>query len=449
MKPLRDQNPAGLQAGAAVTELTPAGSVFLFGYPHVPRLSSGVHDPLECAALYLRDGAGGAAIFLANDLIFVGRELAREVRRRIAAATGVPEAAILISATHTHSGPVTVDYVSNAADPVVPRADPAYLRFAADRMVEAAERAWAAAQPAEIGLAVAHADGVGTNRHDPAGPADPDVPVLVVRAAATRRPLAAMVTYAMHPTVLHEDSTVISGDFPFFTRRFLRGGALPADCPVLYHNGASGNQSPRHVTRANTLPEAQRLGELLGQAIAAVVPGIKFLPEARIAARIAEVALTPREFPAPAVAVQAGQAARERFEALRRAGAPRTAVRTAECDWFGAEETAELARAAADGRLADAVRRCSPAEVQAIAVGPWRFVGWPGEFFVEYALAVRAAAPQTFVVTMANGELQGYIVTAEAAARGVYEATNALFHHANGPRVVAATLALLQTLGRP
>jgi hypothetical protein len=128
---------------------------------------------------------------------------------------------------------------------------------------------------------------------------------------------------------------------------------------------------------------------------------------------------------------------------LGRAGAARQAVRTAECDWFGAEETAELARAAADGRLAAAIAQARTAEIQVIAVGPWRYVGWPGEFFVEYALAVKARAPGTFVITMANGELQGYIVTAEAAARGVYEATNALFGPANGLRVVAATLALL------
>jgi hypothetical protein len=144
-----------------------------------------------------------------------------------------------------------------------------------------------------------------------------------------------------------------------------------------------------------------------------------------------------------AEAVAAERAARERFEALRTAGAPRTAVRTAECDWFGAEETAELARAAADGRLAGEVAKCLPAEIQVITVGPWQFVGWPGEFFVEYALAVRAQAPSAFVITMANGELQGYVVTAEAAARGVYEATNALFHPDNGPRVVEATLAML------
>jgi hypothetical protein len=310
-------------------------------------------------------------------------------------------------------------------------------------MVAAAGQAVAQAQPAEIGLAVARAEGVGTNRHDPAGPADPDVPVLVARSRATRQPIGCMVIYAMHPTVLHEDSTVISGDFPYFTRRSLQGAALPAGCPVLYHNGASGNQSPRHVTRANTLAEAQRLGETLGRAIAAVVPAIEYRSTARIAAARCGLELQPRVFPSVVEAVAAERAARERFEGLRVAGAPRTAVRTAECDWFGAEETAELARAAADGRLAGAVAQCLPAEIQVIAVGPWQFVGWPGEFFVEYALAVRAKAPAAFVITMANGELQGYVVTAEAAARGVYEATNALFHPDNGPRVVAATLALL------
>jgi neutral ceramidase len=66
-----------------VVEITPPASVFLFGYPHVRRMSTGVHDPLECAALYLR-GSGGQALFLANDLIYVSRDFAEEVRTRIA-----------------------------------------------------------------------------------------------------------------------------------------------------------------------------------------------------------------------------------------------------------------------------------------------------------------------------------------------------------------------------
>lgn len=434
-----------LRAGAAVTDLTPRGPVFLFGYPHVPRVSTGVSDPLECAALYL-EGGGGRALLLANDLIFVGRPLVAEVRRRLAAATGVPADAILIGATHTHSGPVTVDYLSNAADPVVPRADPAYLGFLADRMVAAGEAAVRAARPAAAGLAVAEVRGCGGNRHDPAGPADPAVPVLLVRAAAGGAPLACLLVHAMHPTVLHEDSTVVSGDFPGFARRFLRAGPLPPDCPVLHFSGASGDQSPRHVTRANTLAEAERLGGVLAAAVAAALPRIAVRPDLPVRVAGTALELRVREFPAPAAAAAAERRARERLAALRAADAPRVTVRTAECDWFGAEETAELARAARDGRLAEAVRRAGPAEVQVLSLGPWSLAAWPGEFFVEYALAVRAAAPDAFVVTMANGELQGYIATAEAAARRRYEAENAVYHHTNGPRFVAATLALL---GRP
>ena len=442
MSVLPDPSVATLQAGAAVTDLTPKRSVFLFGYPHIARDSTGVHDPLQCAALYLR-GDEAEALFLANDLIHISKQITSEVRRAITAATGVPEHAIMVTTTHTHSGPVMVDHVSNAADATVPRADPEYVAWAIGQMVAAARAAFESAQPAEIGFVVAQAHGVGTNRHDPKGPADPEVPVLIVRALEGRSTIAAMLVYSMHPTVLHEDSTLISADFPYFTRRYLQEHALGATCPVVYHNGASGNQSPRHVTLGNTFAEAQRLGELLAQAIAKVVPAAEFVRESRIAARRKFVELTLRTMPPNEAAQRALTAARERFTKLKRDGAPRADVRTAECDVFGAEETAELAHAAVDGRLAAAARECSPAEIQLIEIGPWKFVSWPGEFFVEYALEVKRRAPGTFVITLANGELQGYVVTAEADAKGVYEARNALFAPTNGPRVVEATLALI------
>lgn len=437
--------PPDLHAGAAVRDLTPRGSVFLYGYPHVARDSTGVHDPLQCMALFL-SGGGGQALFLANDLIHVSKRIAGGVRRAIAAATGVEEEAIVVSATHTHSGPVIVDHVSNAADATVPKADPAYIAWAARQMIDAGTEAVCTARPAEIGLAIARTRAIGGNRHDPAGPADSEVPVLVARATGGGAPIAAMLVCAMHPTVLHEDSTLVSGDFPHFVRRFLQERVLGAACPVLWHSGAAGNQSPRHVTRGNTFAEARRLGELLGQAVLDAWPSLAFSDRAAIAARRAQVALTPRVMPGDAEAQRAVAVARETFARLGREGAPRAAVRTAECDVFGAEETAELARAARDGRLAAAVRECSPAEIQVIAVGPWKFVCWPGEFFVEYALEVKRRAPGAQVITLANGELQAYIVTPEADARNFYEARNALFAHGNGPRFVDETLALLAAM---
>ena len=84
-----------------------------------------------------------------------------------------------------------------------------------------------------------------------------------------------------------------------------------------------------------------------------------------------------------------------------------------------------------------------PAEIQTIRVGPWTFVGWPGEIFVEHALALKQRAPDTFVISLANGELQGYIATEAAAVEGGYEATNALFAPRSGSLFVEETLQLL------
>ena len=42
-------------------DITPRNSTFLYGYPHVSRLSTGVHDPLLSSSLYLDDGGTGAS----------------------------------------------------------------------------------------------------------------------------------------------------------------------------------------------------------------------------------------------------------------------------------------------------------------------------------------------------------------------------------------------------
>ena len=112
-----------LTAGSAIVDITPKDSLHLYGYPHVARDSTGIHDPLLSSALYLSDGAT-AAMFVANDIIYVPKTIAASVRRRIEQATGIPVRNIMVTATHTHSGPVTTNYISHEADPVVPKADP-------------------------------------------------------------------------------------------------------------------------------------------------------------------------------------------------------------------------------------------------------------------------------------------------------------------------------------
>ena len=86
---------------------------------------------------------------------------------------------------------------------------------------------------------------------------------------------------------------------------------------------------------------------------------------------------------------------------------------------------------------------CEPAEIQLIRIGNWSFVAWPGEIFIEYALQLKEQYRNAFVITMANGELQGYIVTKEAAAQGGYEASNAIFDYSSGDLLVTTTLRAL------
>ena len=435
-----------LVAGAAAVEITPRRSMFLFGYPHVARNSTGVHDPLWSTALYLADGRT-EAMFIANDIIFVSKESSRRVRRRIEREMGVPAANVMITATHTHSGPITVDYLSNEADTAVPKADPEYLQFFESRMV-AAGAARRAAEPARVGLAIADTTGVGTNRRDPSGPADHQAPVLLVQSADGERTLAAMIVCSMHPTVLHEDSTLISGDFPGMARIGLQRNVLGEDCPVLLHTGPAGNQSPRHVTRGNTFEEAERLGHVLARAVTAALAGVRWTDDPAIWCASEFLDLPRRVFPGVAQAEAGLVEARRRLDDLRAAGAPRQEIRTAECDWFGAEETLALARASADGRLDAAAAACLPAEVQVLAVGPWAFAGWPGEVFVDYALRVKSQCDNAFVISLTNGELQGYIVTESAAEEGGYEASNALFAPAAGGMLAEKTLEMLSRPGQ-
>jgi neutral ceramidase len=428
-------------AGAAVADISPRDSQHLFGYPHVERYSRAIHDPLLSSALYLAD-AQTELVFIANDIIFVSKATTARVRQGIEAATGVPGKNILISATHTHSGPPTVDYISLEEDVHVSRTDPRYLEILEAGAVAAASESCRRARPAEVGLGLADGTGVGTNRRDPSGPADLEVPVLMVRAWDTHRPIACMVVCSMHPTVLHEDSLLVSGDFPAMTRQFLQREFLGHDCPVLYHTGPAGNQSPRHVVREHTMDEAARLGAHLGRAIVTTAQEIVYTSDARLRVQSALVDLPRRPFPPPPAAEGALERAARHLHDLRQKNAPWQQMRTAEVDWFGAEETLRLARAAQEGRLEAAYQSCLPAEVQLLTVGPWSFIGWPGEIFVEYALAVKRQKSDTYIISLANGELQGYLVTEEAVSEGGYEVSNAIFAPASGKVLVETALQL-------
>jgi len=166
-----------------------------------------------------------------------------------------------------------------------------------------------------------------------------------------------------------------------------------------------------------------------------------------LAAGRRKVEMIANSFPPVAEAQAALREARERYEKLERAGAPSAALRTAECVVFGCEESLTLARAQISGEVAQWQERYRFAEVQCFRIGDLFLAALPGEQFVEYGLEIKSRAPaRAFVISLANGELQGYIVTPEADRSGGYEAAFALFRPESGARMVNAILHLLQEL---
>ena len=258
-----------LIAGAATRDISPQTPMALHGYPHVLRLSTGVHDPLLVSVLMLTHGHS-TVVLISLDLLFVDPPTARQIRRRIADRLQIAESGVFISCTHTHSGPVAASLLSWSGDTTIPLPDPAYLRFVGDQTVAAATQAANSGCAASVAWTSANATGVGGNRLAANGLTDPEAALLAVRGADRADYLAVAVVYGMHPTVLHEDSTLISSDFPHYARATI-AQSLPGNPVVIYHTAPCGDQSPRYFVKTQTFAEAERLGSRLGEAAVASV----------------------------------------------------------------------------------------------------------------------------------------------------------------------------------
>jgi hypothetical protein len=279
---------------------------------------------------------------------------------------------------------------------------------------------------------------------------DSECGILAVRSTTGQKTwLAVALVYGMHPTVLHEDSTLVSSDFPHYARQHLREN-LGEGVTVLFHTAPCGNQSPRHFVNGQTFAEAERLGRQLGTAATAALRGIRdndWCASPRLDAALAPVVLPLRQLYPLSAAHALLDEYRSTYARLQREGAPRPDIRTAECAVFGAEGAVALAEAEACGDIEQLLVRYAPLEVQGLCIGKAMVIGLPGECFTEYALTIkRGAATRTFVVSLVNGDLQGYVVTPEASAAGGYEATNALFAPESGGILVRTALAMAARL---
>ncbi len=416
-----------LLAGAAIIDVTPQKSMFLHGYPLVERTSEGTHDPLYASAMIIDNGENQIG-FCAVDVVFITKEITDSVRTEVQKITGIKGENLMVSASHTHSGPVIFSDIFY--DPVVPKADPEYITYLVSKIVKVFIEAFQNKRESKIAITTADGSGVGGNRRSITDATDPEVPVIVLKDAITDKVFALSTIYCMHPTVLHEDSKLYSADFPGYTRQYIKDN-LGEDIVLLYHTGPSGNQSPRHFINSNTFEEAERLGFNLGKRITDSVLQLNALDYQdwlSLSNQQSQLYLPQKKFMTEEEAIKKVVYVKNKLDKMRLEKAPTKEIRTVECDWFGALENNQLAKMSVSGELENIYKSVLPAEVNIIGLGDTYFVFLPGELFVEYSLWTKKLTnKKIFISSMSNGVLAGYLVTEEAEKEGGYEASNSIF----------------------
>jgi hypothetical protein len=412
-----------LLAGAATADITPPAGVMMDGYGARTQPSQGVHDQLMARVLVLEQGAESAAI-VSVDALAMHPWITAEVRKR-AADLGIRTDGVLVAATHNHATPVGLR-AGMFARLDEPRAEELVARICA-----AISEAWNARRPATLGVASVTVDTVGRNRRDPEWPIDPELRVVLVDSDAG--PVATLVNFACHATVLSAQNLQLSGEFPGAAARLLQ---RETGAPCVYLNGACGDINPAWIRQ--DFESVERAGQIVGGAalwltaemralwrgqrthnvrwdeFPAVPPlGRAVEPSLRAARR--EVTLPVREF-------EADEAYAARIEAAKAAvaaAAPESVEHRAAAALVSRYEAERWSAA-----WARRVPTPATSELQAVRLGDGlAVVALPGEFFAETGAALREAGriADLVVAGYANDYL-GYVVPDHAYAEGGYEA---------------------------
>ncbi len=285
----------GLRAGVGKADVTPRTGYYLGGWTRVDRVAGGQHTRLQSRALVLqRNGRKVALVQL--DLFMVPGGMVQQLGQMLA-ERGFSEGNILISASHTHSGPggyANFPTLNTAAPSLQTATDP--LSFARLLNPEAADRQLYTFLINQIATAIRRADedlspaaagwgssrilglirnrsleahlanhgvqrgyGQGKEAEDPGGyehTIDPAVNFLRVdklvrrRGKRVRMPIGGWSTFADHGTVTKSSFQFYNGDhhasaMRVFEERVRRQGKVPRGQEVLnvYGNSNEGDMS--------------------------------------------------------------------------------------------------------------------------------------------------------------------------------------------------------------
>ncbi|MCL6518661.1 MAG: neutral/alkaline non-lysosomal ceramidase N-terminal domain-containing protein [Armatimonadetes bacterium] len=391
-----------LLAGVAKAVINPPVGVDLSGYASRTSGSTGIHDDLHAKALVISDGSTKAAV-VTLDLVGIDARQVADLRAEISSKTDVPMGNILISASHTHTGPATQELR------VCGRVHEPYVRDLLKKITLTVEEAEKCMQPAEFGYSVGRAN-IAVNRRlrtqtgethlmpNPAGVTDPDVGVWYFRNMKGE-PIAILFNYACHAVVIG-DVLEISADWPGVAQRTVEqdvGGQ------AMFLQGCCGNINPRERFSWQIV---EKLGREVADAVKNVLPDIHLTSDVKIsvAREVIELPLQPPP-------------SREELERIiAETEKSMQASEPTSTDWRINAAYNDWAKTLLTGESKPSIST----EVFRLRLGDYNIVTLPGEAFVEYALQIKAMKPNTIVAAYSNGNI-GYVPIKSAFPEKGYE----------------------------
>jgi len=259
------------KAGGSSVKITPAEAMPMAGFASRTHSSEGTLHDIWAKALLIEDSKGKRAVMISSDLLGFPKVMSDPIRDRIKAQYGLGRDQILLNSSHTHSGPVIGDALTDVylLDNQQVASVKKYSKILEDQIVILVGDAIKNMEPVELfsqnGVTRFQVNRRNNNANlltqltELQGPNDFAVPVL--KAVTAKGDLKAIAFgYACHPTVLSGYDW--SGDYPGYAQIELEKDHPGTTALFFQSSGADQNPLPRH-----TAPLAKQYGRELAAAV--------------------------------------------------------------------------------------------------------------------------------------------------------------------------------------
>jgi len=398
-------NERGWKAGVARAVITPEEPMWLAGYAARDHVSEGTLVDLWIKVLAIQDEKGKKAVLITSDLLGYPRGMSEHIRNQIAVSYGLTRSQIILSCSHTHTGPV-LDGALFDIYPLDAKQKEAIKKYSSSlekKIVELTGEAIRSLVPAKI----YSQNGVTrfqVNRRNNTeatinlatelkGPNDYAVPVLKVTDSAGKM-LAVTFGYSCHATVL--STYQFSGDYPGFAQLELE--KLYPGTTAMFFQGAGADQNP---LPRRTIPLAQQYGKELAAAVERVLGEEMTELEPSLSTAYSEVDL---KFSAPPTKEELMKMEKE--------------TQGYQKSWA----SNQLKEMSENGSL----RTSYPYPLQVWKLGSQPIMTFGGELVIEYAIEMKKIfGPQVFIIGYANEDM-AYIPSETILKEGGYEGESSM-----------------------